>query len=127
MCAWFIFTARNEVGARFLHVCVILFTGGGLPQCMLGYHPPPGPGTPQEQTPRDQAPSPESGTPRAEHAGRYGQRVGGTHPTGMQSCYAENSLSILSRYQIETTSLIWLRPIRLSLLEGHGHILQCLE
>ena len=21
----------------FLHVCVILFTGGGLPQCMLGY------------------------------------------------------------------------------------------
>ena len=40
---------------------VILFTGGGLPQCMLGYHPPgtrhppgadpPGPGTPPEQPP----------------------------------------------------------------------------
>ena len=32
----------------FLHLSVILFTGGGLPQCMLGYHPPPprGPGTP---------------------------------------------------------------------------------
>ena len=44
--AKYIFTARNEVGARlcFLHVSVILFTGGGLPQCMLGYHPP-------EQTP----------------------------------------------------------------------------
>ena len=47
-----------------------IFTGmydsvhrGGLPQCMMGYHPP--------------------GT---EHAGRYGQRAGGTHPTGMQSC-----------------------------------------
>ena len=25
----------------FLLVSVILFTGGGLPQCMLGYHPPP--------------------------------------------------------------------------------------
>ena len=24
--------------------------------------------------------------PGAEHAGRYGQRAGGTHPTGMQSC-----------------------------------------
>ena len=29
----------------FLHVSVILSTGGGLPHCMLGYH------TPQEQTP----------------------------------------------------------------------------
>ena len=33
--------------------------------------PPPGPGTPP---------------PGAEHAGRYGQRAGGMHPTGMQSC-----------------------------------------
>ena len=32
---------------------------------------------PQEQTP-----------PAAEHAGRYGQRAGGTHPTGMQSCFS---------------------------------------
>ena len=49
--------------------------GGGLPQCMLGYHLPPEPGTPP-------------GTPPpAEHAGRYGQRAGGTHPTGMQYCF----------------------------------------
>ena len=41
---------------------MILFTGG-LPQCMLGC-PPPGPG----------------------YTGRYGQRAGGMHPTGMQSC-----------------------------------------
>ena len=33
------------------------------------------------QPPWDHAPPP--GT---EHAGRYGQRAGGTHPTGMQSC-----------------------------------------
>ena len=56
--------------------------------------------TPQEQTPPspDQTPpgadtplgadTPwEQTPPRAEHAGRYGQRAGGTHPTGMQSCY----------------------------------------
>ena len=29
---------------------------------------------------------PGSRHPHAEHAGRYGQRAGGTHPTGMQSC-----------------------------------------
>ena len=33
--------------------------------------------TPQEQTPS-----------RTEHAGRYGQCAGGTHPTGMQSCFS---------------------------------------
>ena len=46
-----IFTVRNEVAkVMFLHLSVILSTGGGLPQCMLGYHPPPGVGTPREQT-----------------------------------------------------------------------------
>ena len=67
---------------------------------MLGYHHPP------RADPLDQAPSPEQtpplGTdlhppgadtppeqappPPVQHAGRYGQRAGGTHPTGMQSC-----------------------------------------
>ena len=56
---------------------------------------PPGPGTPPgtrytpltRYTPQDQVP-PRPGTtpPGAEHAGRYGQRADGTHPTGMQSC-----------------------------------------
>ena len=41
----------------------------------------PRPGTPGSKYPLDQAP------PRAEHAGRYGQRAGSTHPTGMQSCF----------------------------------------
>ena len=40
---------------------------------------PPGPGTP-----RDQAPSPwDQAPPGTEHAGRYGLRAGGMHPTGM--------------------------------------------
>ena len=69
----------------FSQASVILLTGGGLPQCMLGYHP-----TPRT---RDQVPPPgadppgaDTHTPSAEHAGRYGQRAGGAHPTGMQSC-----------------------------------------
>ena len=39
---------------------------------------PPAPGT--------RHPPPGADPPGAEHAGRYGQRVGGMHPTGMQSC-----------------------------------------
>ena len=48
-------------------------------QTPLSRHPPPGADTP---SPREQTPP-----PGAEHAGRYGQRAGGTHPTGMQSCF----------------------------------------
>ena len=60
-----------------------------------GSQTPPGADTPWEQThtPREQTP-PTADTPQsrhlppgAEHAGRYGQRAGGTHPTGMQSCF----------------------------------------
>ena len=76
---------------------------------MLGYTPPPRQTSPQADTP--QADIPPSSPPQAdtfrrrhprshpagsrppgadttptEHAGRYGQRAGGTHPTGMQSC-----------------------------------------
>ena len=71
----FVFTGRNKVVAKviFLHMFVILFTGGVLPQCMLGYQPPqPGPPgsdtTPQDQTPphpRNQADTP--GTRQTPH------------------------------------------------------------
>ena len=81
----------------FLQVCVILFTGGCLPQCMLGYHTPEqttpqsrplqeqthplGADTPPEQThPGADTPPPRKQTPA------YGQRAAGTHPTGMHSC-----------------------------------------
>ena len=46
-------TGHNEVVAKviFLHLFVILFTRGCLPQCMLGWHTPSGSRHPQEQTP----------------------------------------------------------------------------
>ena len=57
--------------------------GPGTPPRTRYTTPPLGPGTPlQDQaSPWDQTPPPE-----AEHAGRYDQRAGGTHPTGMHSC-----------------------------------------
>ena len=92
---------RNWGKVMFLHLSVILFTGGGLPHCMLGYTPPPqnqrqapprpeagtAPPRPQEGTPEEQTPPPrDQAPPSAVHAGRYRQQAGGTHPTGMQSC-----------------------------------------
>ena len=49
---WSFVTGRNEVVAKviFLHLSVILFTGGCLPQCMLGYHTPPGADNPPPQS-----------------------------------------------------------------------------
>ena len=52
-----IFTARKRI---FLHLSVILFTGGSsLPQCMLGYSP--GSRPPSEQTPPGADPPPLRG------------------------------------------------------------------
>ena len=85
--------SANEVWAKviFSVACVknSVHRWGGLPQCMLGYHPPsrlpradtPSPGV----DPAEHAP-PGEGTPHAVHAGRYGQQGGGMHPTGMHSC-----------------------------------------
>ena len=96
----------------FLHLSVSHSVHrGGLPQCMLGYSPPPGAGTPQEQapptgadtpSPREQAPPeqvpPRAGTPspkeqappfpqEAHHTPQQTATVAdGTHPTGMHSC-----------------------------------------
>ena len=42
---------------NILHLSVILFTGGCLPQCMLGYHTPPGAGTPGADIPQSRHPS----------------------------------------------------------------------
>ena len=52
---------------------------GGVP------HPPPEQTPPSEQIPPEQTPREQ--TPTSEHAVRYGQCAGGTHPTGIQSCY----------------------------------------
>ena len=50
--------------------------------CTPHYHAPPG----TKHPPPDHAPPGTMHPPGTEHAGRYGQRAGGTHPTGMQSC-----------------------------------------
>ena len=54
----------------FLHVCVILFTGGGGSASVHAGIPIPL----ARQTP----------PPCAVHAGRYGQQAGGMHRTGLQ-------------------------------------------
>ena len=106
------------VKVMFLHLSVILSMGRGLPQCMLGYTPPPRvdpqeadtplgsrhpPGSrhPHEaDTPREQTPPQQQTPPCAVHAGRYRQEVGGMHPTGMHTCF-ENNFTSYSVYQLE--------------------------
>ena len=88
----FVTTHKRSLGQGniFRSMCQEFCSQGGLPQCMLEYYPP-GPGRhplgPGRYPHWDQAPPRPGGTPRAEHAGRYGQRAGGTHPTGLQSCF----------------------------------------
>ena len=64
-----LFTGRNEVVAKvmFLLLYVIQFTGGDLPQCMLGYHHTPWEGG----TPGKEAPPREGSTPRKEAPPRH--------------------------------------------------------
>ena len=107
-----IITGRNEVVAKviFLHLFVILFTGGAClrqtpppEQTPLEQTPPPQsrpppgsgpPPSPLEQTPRSRHPPWEQTTPPgADHppsppkqTPAYGQRAAGRHPTGMHSC-----------------------------------------
>ena len=103
----------NVVCEGYVFTGVCLSTGGCLPQCMLGCHTPPKQTplsrhpspegrhpSPEGRHPREQTPPPRSRQPPLEadtplgsrppsptkHAGRYGQRAGGTHPSGMQSC-----------------------------------------
>ena len=119
-----IFTARKRSlgqGNIFKSVCQEFCPQGGLPQCMLGYHPPTeqapppgnrhpsGPGTPSEQapppgpgTPWEQALPPGPGTPRdqapprAEHAGRYGQQA----TSGRYASYWNAILLIFSTVEV---------------------------
>ena len=89
-------------GNIFTPVCHTVHRGcasvhDGIPPPPPGTRHPPqpvplGPGLPWiRQPPRTRHP-PRSGPPGAEHAGRYGQRAGSTHPTGMQSCFLNNVL-----------------------------------
>ena len=93
-----------EQGYIFTGVCHSVNVGGGLSACWYNplatdtppwqqTHPPQEQTPPEEQTPPwEQTPPrsrhpPGADPPGAEHAGRYGQRAGGTHPTGMQSSF----------------------------------------
>ena len=72
-------------GYIFTGICDSVNSGGGSASVHAGIppHPPDqGPGTPPGADP----PGADTHPPSAEHAGRYGQRAGGAHPTGMQSC-----------------------------------------
>ena len=85
-------------GYFFTGVCDSVHRGGSASvQAGMPPHntpPPPHPwaeSSPLEQDPPDQPlPRDQAPPPSAEHAGRYGQRAGGMHPTGMQSCFTEN-------------------------------------
>ena len=57
-----------------------------------GRHPPPPPPDQRHTPPGPEAhpPGPEAHpSAQAVHAGRYGQQAGGTHPTGMYTCWIE--------------------------------------
>ena len=82
-CLLSIFTGRNEVVAKviFLHLFVILFTGGGSASVHAGIPPradPPGPDPPRSDTPPDQTP-PRSDTPRIRHPPREADSPPATH------------------------------------------------
>ena len=91
----------NEVWGKvmFLHLSVILLTGvcptplcGCRPRPRLGQTPPPlGLGRPHGcRPPGDRTDHPWMQTPGVRQAPsfRYGQQAGGTHPTGMHTCFA---------------------------------------
>ena len=97
----------NEVWGKviFLHLSVILFTGGSVPGQVHPQAGTPPAGNPGQVHPSGQVHppagtplgkyTPKAGTPLAGPPGRYtpqqcmlgyGQQAGGTHPTGMHSC-----------------------------------------
>ena len=116
-----IINGRNEVVAKviFLHLSVILFTGGGMSEAEppLGAdttppsrhspradppgadpqvrHPqvrhPPEQTPPWEQTPPLHQTPPGADPPPRKQTPAYGQRAAGTHSTGMHSCFKYNS------------------------------------
>ena len=82
-----VFLPPEIAKVMFLHLSVILFTGGVSASVDAGIHThPPAPGA---DSPREQTPPPhgaDTQPPCAVHAGRYSQQAGGTH-TGMHTCF----------------------------------------
>ena len=85
----------NEVWGKVIFSVVCVKNSvhrGGLPQCMLRYHPQDQASPSWEQTPPRADPLGEDTPPSAVHAGRYGQQAGSMHPTGMQSLLPTNEV-----------------------------------
>ena len=84
-----VITARkNEVckGYVFTPVCQS-FCSQGERSASVHADTPPGEDTlPGVDPPRADTPQKQNYPPCAVHAGRYGQQVSGTHPTGMHTC-----------------------------------------
>ena len=69
------------------YTCLSVHKGGGQPQCMLGYHHPPGAGIPT----RSRHPPPQQTATVAD----------GTHPTGMHSCSTLIILWFKAKFSIQ--------------------------
>ena len=85
----FLLPPANEVSEGYVSTGVCLSRGGVCPIACWDTLPPPGADKPP---PRSRHPLPGSRHPppphpRAVYAGRYGQQAGGTHPTGMHTCF----------------------------------------
>ena len=127
MITWFIppiFTGRNEVLAKviFLHLSVILFTGGVSAPNFRG-------GVCSKFWGGVSAPNFPGGCLLQILGGflqfsEYGQRSAGTHPTGMHSC-SNNSLMIRSRdlYKFKLCTQEWYPP----LLPPANEVYRCLS
>ena len=78
----FITARKRSLGqGNIFCTCLSFCSQGGVPgQVLPRDQVSPGPGTPRDQVP-----------PQTVHAGRYGQQAGGTHPTGMHSCFIKIS------------------------------------
>ena len=98
----------NEVWGKvvFLHLFVILFTGGGLPQCILGY--PPGTRPPREQTPPREQPHP----PRSRHP-PPGIPPEQTHTPRSKACWEIRSTS--GRYASYWNAILLVSTIKMDL------------
>ena len=121
-----IFTGRNEVVAKviFLHPSVIhsVHRGGGLPQCMLGYHA-------REQTPpsRTRHPPPQDQTPPRGRPPRTRHSPRSRHPPLEQTPHppgADSSIRSTSGYAAYWNAFLF--KIQLSthfctIMRNHGH------
>ena len=107
ICCYRLLTKFAKV--MFLHLSVILFTGGVCLSACWDSRPPPGAGIPPgtDTTPGSRQPPLGADTPPSTvHAGRYGQQSGGTHPTGMDTCLDRKIRAVMMSSLLNRISLV---------------------